>query len=543
MIGVSRGCRPPPPRTPHLILLYASLIDRCGCMRELKQIHAQLTTSGLSNDDFLLSKLLLFPAVSDAGDVDYSYRLFQTLPSPPAFSYNALVRGFSKSKSPNRSLSLYVRMRRADVPPDHLTFPFLAKSCARLSSIALAASVHCHAAKHGLESDRFVSNSMIHMYASCGDVASACRVFDGMSHPNVVSWNSLVDGYAKCGDLAAAREAFDRMPERDVVSWSAMIDGYVKGGEHREALVLFDTMRAHPAGPRANEVTMVSVLGACAHLGALDRGRVMHAYLKEKGLRLSLALATSLVDMYAKCGSIHEALGVFRGVPVEQTDVLIWNATIGGLAVHGLGKESVQMFEEMRSAGVAPDEITYLALLSACAHGGLVEDARGFFRSLEEPGMTPHIEHYACMVDVLCRAGQVQEAYEFVRTMPVEPSASVLGALLGGCRTHGWVELGEAVGKRLIEMDPDHDGRYIGLSNVYAVARRWDEAKLMRETMERRGVRKAPGCSEIEVGGSVHRFVVHDKTHPLSAEIYSTLNLVAVQTKMEYGSNVPGLVI
>ncbi|KAG6519496.1 pentatricopeptide repeat-containing protein At5g08305-like [Zingiber officinale] len=511
-----------------------SLLHGCTSMRELKQIHAQITASGFSGDDHLLSKFILFSAVtSDSGDLDCSYRIFQTIPTPSVFSYNSLIRHFSGSNNPNRSLSLFVRMLRAATPPDHFTFPFLAKSCARMSSLTLSTSVHCQAAKHGLESDRFVSNSMIHMYGACGDAVSARRVFDGMLQPNLVSWNSLLDGYAKCRDLVAAREVFDRMPERDVVSWSAMIDGYVKGGEYREALVLFEAMRARPTTPKANVVTMVSVLCACAHLGALDKGREMHGYLKENGLRLSLALATSLVDMYAKCGTISEAVRVFRGVPICRTDVLLWNAMIGGLAMHGMGTEAVRMYREMQDeAGVKPDEITYLALLSACAHGGLVDEARGLFRSLVELGMAPHVEHYACIVDVLCRAGKVQEAYQLVCEMPVEPSAAVLGALLSGCRSHGWVELGEVVGKRLIEMDPDHDGRYVGLSNVYAVARRWEEAKQMRETMEKRKVRKAPACSEIEVGGGVSRFIVRDKTHPSTEEIYSMLELVALQMKI-----------
>lgn len=263
----------------------------------------------------------------------------------------------------------------------------------------------------------------------------------------------------------------------------------------------------------------------------------MHRYLEDNGLTLSLPVATSLVDMYAKCGSIEEAMRVFRMVPASRTDVLIWNSVIGGLAMHGMCKEALSMFREMESLGLEPDEITYLGLLSACAHGGLVDDAWHFFRSLEQKGLTPHIEHYACMADVLGRSGRVLEAFEFVKMMPVELSGSVLGALLSGCQTHGWVEPGEIVGKRLIDMEPDHDGRYVGLSNVYAVARQWHEAKTMREVMERRGVRKAPGFSEVEVDGALHRFIAHDKTHPRLLEIYSVLGIIGNQMKGEIDKN------
>ncbi|KAF0932624.1 hypothetical protein E2562_010494 [Oryza meyeriana var. granulata] len=97
-----------------------------------------------------------------------------------------------------------------------------------------------------------------------------------------------------------------------------------------------------------------------AHMGDLARGKQMHRYLEERGFLLNLRLATSLVDMYAKCGVIGEALEVFQDVPAETTEVLIWNAVIGGLAVHGMSRESVQMFQKMEHAGVVPDEITYL---------------------------------------------------------------------------------------------------------------------------------------------------------------------------------------
>ncbi|XXG72081.1 hypothetical protein AAC387_Pa07g1250 [Persea americana] len=500
-------------------------------MRQLKQIHSRIIVSGLSHLNYPTSKLLSFSALSDFGDIEYSYALFSHLPTPNTFIWNTIIRGYSRNKNPNRAIVLFRQMLCLGVSPDYLTFPFVLKSCARLSSLRLGVAVHCLVTKSGITIDLFVHNSLVHMYASCGDIVAARKAFDEIPSPSLVSWNSMVDGYAKCGDLVAACGAFELMPERDVVSWSALIAGYVKGGDHREALAIFERMQIE--GLRANEVTMVSVLCACAHLGALEQGRRMHDYVESNSLQLSLVLCTSLVDMYAKCGSIAEAWRVFREVPPDQTDVLIWNAMIGGLATHGLSKESLELFEEMHSLGIIPDEITYLGLLCACAHGGLVEDARHFFNSLNTNGMMPKIEHYACMVDVLGRAGRLDEAYEFVNKMPVEPTASMLGALLSGCSTHGRVELGEIIGKKLIELEPDHDGRYIGLSNVYAGAHRWDDARTMRKAMEKRGVKKVPGFSTLEVDRILHRFIAHDKSHPQSMEIYLMLNSIAKQMRLE----------
>ncbi|XP_058097882.1 pentatricopeptide repeat-containing protein At5g08305-like [Magnolia sinica] len=518
-------------RNPHRRHSLICLLDRCKSMRELKRIHAQIVVSGLSDENYLASKILSFSAISESGDIDYSGRVFNQLQNPNIFIWNTIIRGHSISKNPNLAISIFTHMLRVGISPDYLTFPFLAKSCARLTSSRLGSAVHCHIAKSGIEIDIFIQNSLVHMYSSCSDIKAAQKVFDEISRPSLVSWNAIVDGHAKCGDLIAARRLFELMPERDVVSWSALIAGYVKGGDHREALATFERMQA--VGARANEVTMVSVLCACAHLGALEQGRRIHDYIKDNSLKLTLVLSTSLVDMYAKCGSIKEAWRVFHAVPLAQTDVLIWNAMIGGLATNGLSKEALDLFDEMQSTGIAPDEITYLGLLCACAHGGLVEDAWRFFKSLDANGMTPKTEHYACMIDTLGRAGCLDAAYEFVNTMPVEPTASMLGALLSGCRTHGRADLGEVIGKKLIELEPDHDGRYIGLSNVYAAACRWDDAKTMREAMEKRGVKKVPGFSSLEVDGTLHRFIAHDRAHPQSLGIYSMLNDLGKQMKLE----------
>ncbi|OVA18835.1 Pentatricopeptide repeat [Macleaya cordata] len=501
-------------------------------MIELKQIHALIISFGLTEDESFSSRILSLTAISDFGDIDYSYQIFRHLINPTIFNWNTIIRGYSRSKNPNRSISVFNEMSRIGVSPDHLTFPFLAKACSRLSSIKLGLSIHSFIAKTGFELDKFVQNSLIHMYSSCGGIIYARKVFDAMPYRNLVSWNSIIDGYAKCGDLVSARNVFELMPERDVVSWSSLIDGYVKSGDHREALEIFERMKFE--GPKANEVTMVSVLCACAHLGALEKGKMMHKYVKENGLPLTLVLRTSLVDMYAKCGAIEEALVVFRGVSIDRTDVLIWNSMIGGLATHGLVKESLELYKNMRTLNrVTPDEITYLCLLSACAHGGLVEEAWEFFDSIDRHGMTPMLEHYACMVDVLSRAGYLDEAFEFLNKMPVEPTASMLGALLSGCRNYGRLDIGEIVGKKLIELEPDHDGRYIGLSNIYSVGRRYKEARKMREEMEKRGVKKSPGCSSVEVDGVLHKFIAHDKTHPQLTEVYAMLNEIAEQMRLD----------
>ncbi|XP_021755589.1 pentatricopeptide repeat-containing protein At5g08305-like [Chenopodium quinoa] len=494
----------------------------------LSQIHALLISSGLSKRHPFASKLFSF--VADSGNADYTHRLLLHNPSNSVVHWNRVIRLFCNTPTPYNSINVFVEMQRFGVVPDYFTFPSLAKASARLCSIEHGVSLHCVVFKSGYELDVFIQNSLIHMYASCGEILYARKVLDEMPQRTTVTWNSMLDGYAKCGDLERAKEVFEFAPVKDIVSWSSLIDGYVKGGEYGEAMKVFERMKVE-GDIKANEVTMVSVLGACSHLGALEQGRSMHRYIIENELPLNLVLLTSLVDMYAKCGAIEEALVLFRGIPKYKTDVLLWNAIVGGLASHGYVQESLDLFAEMLMVQVVPNEITYLCLLSACAHGGLVKEAWEFLDSLERSGMKPKSEHYACMIDVLARAGQVVEAYEFMNKMPLEPTPATLGALLSGCMSHGRLDLAEQLGKKLVEVDPHHDGRYVGLSNVYAAIKRWDEAKMMRQTMHITGVKKFPGFSYVEISGALEMFKAHDRWHPKSAEIIMMVNFIFRQMK------------
>ncbi|XP_075500946.1 pentatricopeptide repeat-containing protein At5g08305-like [Primulina tabacum] len=509
--------------------VFLNLLDKCSSSSQLKQIQALLTSSGLSNIHPFTGKILSLAAISL--DIDYAHRYFLQLSNPMIFHYNALIRAFSNSKTPHRSILTFVQLLLHGVAANHLTYPFLVKASARLSNPVLGGCIHAHASRNGFASDLFVSNSLIHMYGTCGEIENAQKVFGEMLATNLVSWNTILDAFAKCGDVVSMREVFDTMPERNVVSWSSLIDGYVKDGNHREALSVFETMRAN-GKPKANEVTMVSVLCACSHLGALQQGRSMHRYIVENKLPITLVLRTSLVDMYAKCGAIEEALVVFREVSARYTDVLLWNAMIGGLATHGCAVEALDLYKEMRELGIKSDEITYLCLLNACAHGGLVKEAREYLDIIAKNGMAPKAEHYACVVDVLARAGHVDEAYSLVSQMPIEPTASMLGALFNGCINYRKFEVAEAVGRKLIELEGDHDGRYIGLSNAYAVIKWWDEARRTREEMESRGVKKFAGCSFVEVLGKLHRFIAHDLAHSKFQEIYFMLGVLVEHMKL-----------
>ncbi|XP_043711060.1 pentatricopeptide repeat-containing protein At3g62890-like [Telopea speciosissima] len=460
-------------------------------------------------------------------------------PTVDSFTWNTLIRAHAQSEdrpaiSAVSSLSVYMRMRCHGVEPDFHTFPFLLQSFDSPSHLHFGRQVHAHILCLGLVSDPFIQTSLICMYSSCGDSNYAHQVFDEIPNPDLPTWNSIIASNVKIGLISTARQIFDRMPQRNVISWSCMINGYMRCGKYREALSLFREMQSLELDTvRPNEFTMSSVLSACGRLGALEHGKWAHTYIDKCGMEMNVVLGTSLIDMYAKCGSIEKARSVFDNLGPKK-DVMAWSAMISGLAMHGLGEECFAIFSRMQDQGIRPNAVTFLGILCACVHGGLVSEGKAYFKRMsEEFGITPLIQHYGCIVDLYGRAGLIDEALNVVKSMPMKPDVPVWGALLSSSRMHGSIKTCELSLKQLIKLEPSNSGAYVLLSNVYAKMGRWEDVRYVRDQMEAKGIKKLPGCSLVEVGGILHEFLVGDESHPEAREIYLMLEEMMKRLKME----------
>lgn len=337
----------------------------------------------------------------------------------------------------------------------------------------------------------------------------------------------MIDGYCKRNQLIAAQDLFDRMGlAKNAVTWNTMISACVRYEDFGRAITTFQKMQAE--GVKPTEVTMVSLLSACANLGALDMGEWIHGYVRRKNLKVDLVLGNALIDMYSKCGSMQDALDVFHSLPMKN--IFCWNSIIVGLGMNGHGEEAIDTFNVMEKEGMKPDGVTFVGLLSGCSHSGLVSLGRKYFsQMLETYGVKPGIEHYGCMVDLFGRAGLLKEALELIRTMQVKPNAVVWGSLLRACQTHKDTNVGEQVTQHLLDLDPSDGGNYVFLSNLYASLNRWDDVDRCRKLMTDMGVRKTPGCSSIEVDNIVHEFVAGDTSHPQFPHINAFLDEIAKQ--------------
>ncbi|KAM3192586.1 hypothetical protein ACQJBY_069666 [Aegilops geniculata] len=332
--------------------------------------------------------------------------------------------------------------------------------------------------------------------------------------------------YAKIGELGVARDLFDGMPRRDVVAWNAMISGCTRGREEAQAVDMFGLMRAEGLGP--DQFTFASVLCACAKMAALDHGRRVHGVMVKSAVAAVNMFANSaLVDMYLKCSSAEDARRAFAAAP--ERNVTMWTALISGHGQHGLVREALALFDEMTRDGFRPNDVTFLAVLSACAHGGLVDEGLRHFSSMpSDYGLTPKGAHYAAVVDMLARVGRLRDAYELVKNLPDCHEHSVVwDALLGACRKHGDVGLVELAARRFFRLQPGNAGKYVVLANTYAACDMWDSMAGMHEAMKSLGIRKDPAWSAVEVQGKKHIFLARDTYHDESWEIYEACNALA----------------
>ncbi|KAK9285330.1 hypothetical protein L1049_024521 [Liquidambar formosana] len=492
----------------------AFLIDRSKTIDHILQLHAALIRHGHELNPILNFKLQR--SYSTLGRLDYSISLFGQTHNPNVFFWTAIIHGHALRGLHNQALDFYVQMLTHGIEPNAFTFSSILKSCPLEPGKAL----HSHALKLGLDSDLYVRTGLVDVYARGGDVMSAQQLFDTMPEKSLVSLTAMITCYAKHGDLDGARLVFDGMEERDVVCWNVMIDGYAQHGRPNKALVLFQQMLAAKVKP--NEVTVLSVLSACGQLGALESGRWVHSYIENNRIQFNVHVGTALVDMYSKCGSLDDARLVFN--KINDKDVIAWNSMIVGFAMHGFSQHALQLFSEMCRLGFRPTDITFIGILSACAHAGLITEGWAFFNSMKNGyGIEPKVEHYGCMVNLLGRAGHLEEAYELVKSMKIEPDPVLWGTLLGACRLHGNIALGEEIAEFLVGQNLANSGTYILLSNIYATAGNWDGVGRMRSMMKDSGVEKEPGCSSIEVNNKVHEFLAGDLRHTKSKEIYMML--------------------
>ncbi|KAK1321128.1 Pentatricopeptide repeat-containing protein [Acorus calamus] len=306
--------------------------------------------------------------------------------------------------------------------------------------------------------------------------------------------------------------------------------------------------------PNPTQKTYEYLLLACARENSPSDASAVRRRLIEDGFDQDPFISTKLINLYSQFNSLDDAREVFE--KTREKTIYVWNALLRalalagadeeavslyremGYAIHGLGREAIQVFEEMVDSGVRPNVVTFVSVLGACSHIGFIEEGQSLFESMaSEYGVVPIAEHYACVVDLLGCAGRLNEACEIIEEMRIEPGPAVWGALLGACRIHGNVELAERACEHLFELEPTNAGNYVLLANIYAEAELWDEVNRLKKIVEERGLQKVSGCSWIEVKKKIYSFTSVDELNPQIELVHALL--VKLSGEMKESGYVP----
>ncbi|KAF3430882.1 hypothetical protein FNV43_RR25612 [Rhamnella rubrinervis] len=476
-----RGVRPDRHTLPRI--LTASRLSRNLFVG--KQVHGQALKLGFSGDQYVITSLL--EMYGRLQSVDTAEWLLHKSPCRNSVSWTLLARLYVEEDKPSLAIHLFHEMVESGTEIDSVALATVIGACATLKSLKQGRNVHQVARKCGLEFDVLVSNSLLKMYIDCGSIEDA-------------------------------RATFDRMPSKDIISWTAIIHAYVKKGGINEGLKLFRQMIVED-GLKPDQLSISSILPACARLTENKQGREIHGYLLRNGIVLTVTVTNALIDMYVKSGCINSASKLFT--KLRNRDVISWTVMIMGYSLHGLGDVAVDLFQEMeKDSGILIDQMTYGAVLHACSTARLVEEGKFYFNCIKAPEVT----HFICMVALLARSGLFDEATNFIQRQKIERNTEVLRALLDGCRIHQESKLGKRVIEQICELESLNAENYVLLSNWYAVNGKWDMVKKLRGMIIDLGLKPKKAYSWIEIRNKIHVFGTGDVSHPRSERIYWELH-------------------
>ncbi|GKC15688.1 pentatricopeptide repeat-containing protein [Tanacetum coccineum] len=468
------------------VISMISTFARLGSLSNGLEIHAYAMKNGMDSDLQVCNTLV--DMYAKCSKMDYAESVFERLNFRDSISWTTVITGYAQNGYHLSALTSFHEAQMNGIESDSMLIASILQVCSELKLNSFVKEIHGQIIRKGLY--------------------------------DIVLENTLVNTYGKCECMDYATRVFENIKVRNVVSWTIMMCCLVQNGLANEALDVFISMKE--VGIEPDSISLLSLLSAVSDLSALKKGKEIHGYLIRKGFVLHGPISSSLVDMYASCGSLKNSVNVFDRIEVK--DIVLLTSMVNAYGMHGFGKEAVSLFKQMVAEKIIPDHVSFLAILYACSHSSLINEGKGFFKSMvNDYNLKPWPEHYTCIVDLLSRANNLEEAFVFVENMEMNPNVEIWRSLLGACKVHNNVKLGNIAAKRLLELDPDDIKNYVLVSNFYASCNQLEDLEYTRKKMRQKGLKKDPGCSWIEVKNQVQVFTARDKSHPESDVIYHKL--------------------
>ncbi|TKV93059.1 hypothetical protein SEVIR_9G201500v4 [Setaria viridis] len=444
-----------------------------------------------------------------SGSLESAMRTFQRVPDKNVITWTTMISACAEDENyVELGLTLFLDMLMDGVMPNEFTLTSVMSLCGTRLDLNLGKQVQAFCFKIGCETNLPVKNSTMYLYLRKGETEEAMRLFEDMEDVSIITWNAMISGYAQIMETAK-----DDLHARS--------RGF-------QALKIFRNLKRSSMKP--DLFTFSSILSVCSAMMALEQGEQIHAQTIKTGFLSDVVVNSALVNMYNKCGCIEDATKAF--VEMSIRTLVTWTSMISGYSQHGRPQEAIQLFEDMRLAGVKPNEITFVSVLSACSYAGLVEEAERYFNMMkEEYKIEPVVDHYGCMIDMFVRLGRLDDAFFFIKRTGFEPNEAIWSSLVAGCRSHGNMELAFYAANRLLELKPKGVETYVLLLNMYISSGRWHDVARVRKLMRQEDLGILRDRSWITIKDKVYFFRANDKTHERSDDLYQLLENLLEKAK------------
>ncbi|XP_024538865.1 pentatricopeptide repeat-containing protein At1g11290, chloroplastic isoform X2 [Selaginella moellendorffii] len=356
-------------------IVFVSLIDACSCLGDLRQgmrVHERLHAGGFDIDNSIASGLVNM--YRKCGSLTGARSVFNKMDRNDLLSWNALIAGYAEQGDSHEALQVFRWMACEGVKPDGVTFNSIFGAFSSARFLCEGKAVHARS-------------------AACGIDVQTVGI-------------SLVKMYGQCGSLDDAKAVFDKLASKDVVAWSALIGAHTQHGHGLQALQLYQGMKEE--GVKANDITFITLLDACASTGQLSAGLEIHAEIVAAGLESVGFVATALVNMYGKCGQLSTARDIFDRI--HPRDVVSCTAMISAYVLHACHREALELYFRLEPEGMKSDRVTFLSVLEACSSLTALEQGRAVHASIVSRGLDSDTGLKNSLINLYGKCGSLKDA-------------------------------------------------------------------------------------------------------------------------------------
>ncbi|MCO5591042.1 hypothetical protein L7F22_045018 [Adiantum nelumboides] len=378
------------------------VLDACGSELALSrglQLHCSIMGSVVESD--MMVQTSLINMYGSCGKVNYAEKIYSKVERKDEVVWSAMIAVYSQSAQVHSALHLFERMLQEGMVSNTYAMSSILSGCAGQLAVAAGKQMHARMSCSGLTLDGAIGNALINFYGKTSCLNDAWMAFHKMVEPNTVSRNAVIAACAEHRHVEGACQVFSQL--------------------RQEAML-------------ADRVSFLSVLSACANQEALSEGKRLHASITSSGFHVDLNVVNALLNMYGKCGQLSFMQTIFKDMPVKN--LVTWNTLLGTYAQHGRDKETLQLFEEMQEAGIAPDGLSFASVLSVCANQGALAEGKRLHEVFKGRGFQPDQVVGSALVSLYGKCGSLQEAKEVFDTFP-ECDVVIWNALITALSQNG----------------------------------------------------------------------------------------------------------